>query len=151
MAIPHLPSNVPDTELLRAANALHSAAIRLLRRTRHVDRETGLTPERLSLLSILVYGGVRTVGDLAEAEQVSNPAISRILSSLEGDGYVSRERSPEDRRVVLVSATMKARELMERARARRLESIARELSALDGESLDALYRAGRLVEALGAP
>jgi hypothetical protein len=52
------------------ADRLHSAAIHLLRRLRVRDRESGVGPAQLSALSVLVFGGPRSLGELADAEQV---------------------------------------------------------------------------------
>lgn len=114
------------------------------------DRETGLSPERLSVLSVLVFAGPRSIGALAEAEGVSAPAISRIVSSLEATGFVSRERSKGDAREVRVSATAKARRLVERGRRRRLEIIASELQKLDRRDVATLADVAGILGRLGA-
>ena len=92
----------PTTAL---AERLHSAAIHLLRRLRAEDDASGLTAPRLSALSVLVFGGPRTVGELARAEQVRAPTISRLVAGLERDGLVRRERDPDDARVQRIRAT----------------------------------------------
>ncbi len=149
MAIPPLPGGLTDDRVHRIANQLHSAAIHLLRRARVVDRQAGLTAERLSLLSVLSYAGPRTIGQLADGELVSRPAISRIVSALEDAGLARRKKTASDRRLVLVHATAKGRTLMEAARKRRLETIAAELAGLEGSALSALERAGPVLESLG--
>jgi DNA-binding MarR family transcriptional regulator len=151
MASPPLPPGVDDTFVFHTANRLHSAAIHLLRWVRTADRETGLSPERLSILSILAFAGPRNVGEIAELELVSPPAVSRILNGLEGDGLVARERVKEDRRYVRVVATAKGRRLMEDARARRLERMATKLGTLSEKELGALQAATEILERLEAP
>lgn len=148
MAIPPLPPGVDDTPLFRTANQLHSAAIHLLRAVSTVDRKTGLSPERLSVLSILAYAGPKTVGQIADLEAVSPPAVSRILNALEEDGLVARQRMDTDRRYVRVVASKKGRRLMEDARARRLEGIAQKLDGLGDDELAALRRAAEILEGL---
>lgn len=143
-----LPAGVPDTTVLRLANRLHSAAIHFLRWARPVDRETGLSPERLSILSVLAFAGARTVTELAEIEMVSPPAISRILNSLEENGFVAREREVKDRRYVNVRVTTKGKALMNEARARRLERIAAALEGLDPEQRRVLGEAVEVLESL---
>ena len=49
----------------RTADRLHSAAIHLLRRLRREDAATGLSAPRLSALSVVVFGGPLTLGELA--------------------------------------------------------------------------------------
>ena len=72
---------LPDTAAI--ADRLHSAAIHLLRRVRKQDAATGEGPARLSALSVLVFGGPMTLGQLAAAEQVKPPTMSRIVTGLE--------------------------------------------------------------------
>lgn len=144
MSIPPLPKGAEESDVMRAANALHSAAIHVLRRARAADRESGLTPERLSLLSVLVYGGGRTIGALAGIEGVSAPAISRIVTALEADGLA--RRGAKDGREVTVSATAKGRRLMEEGRRRRLLRIALELQSLSRSELKLVRAAAELLE-----
>lgn len=141
-----LPSGFDETPTSRVANGLHSVAIHLLRWVRVVDRETGLTPERLSLLSVVAFAGPKTVSELAEAEQVSSPAISRILNGLEEEGLVTRRRSERDRRYVHVRVTARGKRVIEAARARRLERISSRLDPLDEAELETLAAAVRILE-----
>src|SRR5215472_1982233 len=119
-------------ELLETADKLHSAAIHLLRRLRVRDRESGIGPAQLSALSVLVFAGPRSLGELAEAEQVRPPTMSRIVSGLTAAGFVKREATEDGRRVRLV-ATAKGTKILWEGRKRRVESLANALAAL-GES-----------------
>lgn len=148
MSTPPLPPGLDDSRLARVANQLHSTAIHLLRRARVVDRATGLSAERLSLLSVLAFAGPKTVSELADAEMVSRPAISRILNALETAGLARRERTTADRRQVLVRATRKGRSLVDAGRRRRLQRIAEELSRLDGKDLAILEAATEVLQSL---
>ena len=133
---------------METADRLHSIAIHLLRRARQEDRATGLTPERLSLLSVLVYAGAKTVSELAEIEMISLPAVTRTLNALQAGGLVRRVRSTTDRRQVLVHATDRGRELMDQGRRRRVDRIVRELESLSEADLRLLERATRVLESL---
>lgn len=118
----------------RIATRLHAAAIHLLRAVRREDPASGLSPARLSALSVLVYGGPRTIGALAAAEQVTPPTMTRLVAALEADGYVAREPSPRDGRAVIVHATPRAHEALEAARRRRVAQLLGLLAGLsDGE------------------
>ena len=141
MSTPPLPRGLAETPVNVVTNRLHSAAIHLLRRARVADRETGLSPERLSLLSVLVFAGPQTLSDLARAEQVSRPAISRTVRALVEAGLVRRQRDELDRRSVTAHATAKGRRLLEAGRRRRLERIAADLADLSREELVTLERA----------
>jgi len=116
-------------ELLDTADKLHSAAIHLLRRLRVRDRESGIGPAQLSALSVLVFGGPRSLGELADAEQVKPPTMSRIVSGLERAGLLKRHATEDGRRVRLV-ATAKGTKILWEGRQRRVESLANVLSSL---------------------
>src|SRR5918996_5775251 len=89
------------------ADRWHSLAIHLLRRLRREDVKAGLTGPRLSALSVVVFGGPITLGDLAAAEQVKPPTMTRLVRALESEGLVRRENDPQDGRIVRLRATAK--------------------------------------------
>jgi DNA-binding MarR family transcriptional regulator len=128
------------------ADRLHSAAIHLLRNVRASDVETGLSPARLSALSVLVFGGPRTISELAAAEQVRLPTMSGIVRGLEEDGLVRRASDPNDRRTARIHATARGRNLLLRGRARRVDNLAERLRALDRDELRTLTKAAELIE-----
>jgi DNA-binding MarR family transcriptional regulator len=128
------------------ADRLHSAAIHLLRNVRASDVETGLSPARLSALSVLVFGGARTITQLAAAEQVRLPTMSGIVRGLEDDGLVRRASDPGDRRTSRIHATTRGRNLLLRGRARRVDNLADRLQALDRDELRTLAAAADLIE-----
>jgi len=148
LSIPPLPAGVRNSGLMQTANALHSLSIHLLRRAGKADKKSGISPERLSLLSVLTYMGPQSINRLSEIEAVSAPAISRIVSSLESLGLVKRLRDQDDARTVTVHATTKGRRLMEAGRRRRLEVIARELSQLNRCDLSGLSQISEILEKL---
>jgi DNA-binding MarR family transcriptional regulator len=121
-----------NQELLETADRLHSAAIHLLRRLRVRDRESGIGPAQLSALSVLVFGGARSLGELADAEQVRPPTMSRIVAGLVRAGLV-RRRATEDGRRVRLEATAKGTKILWEGRRRRVESLAQALSPLSEE------------------
>lgn len=128
------------------AARLHGAAIQLLRRARRDDAEMGLTPARASALSVLVFGGPRSLGELAAAEQVSAPTMSRLVSWLEREGYVRRGEGAEDGRVVMVRATPRAVRSLEAGRKRRVDRIRALLGALGDAEWQRVERAVELLE-----
>src|SRR5947208_1023753 len=85
-----------SNQTLEAADRFHSAAIHALRHVRREDPATGLGAARLSALSVLVFGGPRTLGELAAAEQVRPPTMTSIVRALESGGYVRRGSDPND-------------------------------------------------------
>jgi DNA-binding MarR family transcriptional regulator len=131
---------------VEAADRFHSAAIHALRHVRREDPATGLSAARLSALSVLVFGGPRTLGDLAAAEQVRPATMTRIAQSLVEDAYARRERDPADGRVVRLSATAKGRRVMQQGRERRVANLARLLGRLPDEDVARISEAAELVE-----
>ena len=94
---------------LELADRLDSAAIHLLRKLRREDSASGLSAPRLSAprlsaLSVIVFAGPVTMGELAAAEQVRPPTISRLVKDLERQGLVGRKTDPGDERIQRVSA-----------------------------------------------
>ncbi len=128
------------------ADRLHSAAIHLLRTLRRVDDEIGLTAPRLSVLSVLVFAGSRTLGQLATAEQVKPPTMTRLVAALEDEGFVKRTPDKNDGRVTIISATKKGEALMWLGRSRRVESLAAKLDGLTKMEMSELDCAAKLIE-----
>jgi DNA-binding MarR family transcriptional regulator len=118
-----------DQALVAVADKLHSAAIHMLRRLRVRDLEGGIGPAQLSALSVLVFGGPKSLGELAQAEQVRPPTMSRIVSGLERARLVKRHAMEDGRRVRLVATAKGTRALWE-GRKRRVESLAQALVSL---------------------
>ena len=146
------PSRPPDPEdAEELADRLHSAAIHLLRRVRIEDVASGLTGPRLSALSVVVFSGPIRVGDLAAAEQVSPPTISRMVREMEAEGLVERVHDPEDRRLQLIRATLSGRKLLEQGRSRRVARLARQLDGLTSADRRTLARAAAILDGLSLP
>ncbi len=135
-----------SSERWEAADRLHSAAIHLLRQARKQDALSRQGPARLSALSVLVFGGPMTLGQLAQAEQVKAPTMSRIVAGLKRSGLARVESDPNDARRIVVSVTPKGERLLQEARHRRIQSVAEMLSALGDEDVATLLEAARLIE-----
>lgn len=128
------------------ASGLHSAAIRLLRMVRREDRLTGISPPRLSALSVLVYGGPMSLADLAAAEEVRAPTMSRIVEGLVRDGLATREADPGNRRKVRIAATDEGKSRLEAGRERRVRALAGRLQRLADSERRALARGLEVLE-----
>jgi DNA-binding MarR family transcriptional regulator len=131
---------------VEAADRFHSAAIHALRHVRREDPASGLSAARLSALSVLVFGGARTLGELAAAEQVRPATMTRISQSLVEDGYANRAADPADGRVVRLSATAKGKRVMQQGRERRVANLARLLERLSPDEVARVHEAAELVE-----
>ena len=128
------------------ADRLHSAALHLLRRLRAEDDPLGISPPRLSALSVVVYAGPISIGELAATEGVRPPTMTRLVDGLERDGLVTREPRADDRRTVAVRATRKGVRTLTRGRTRRVKVLAEQLETLTHEDLSALARAADVLE-----
>lgn len=131
---------------VEAADRFHSAAIHALRHVRREDPASGLSAARLSALSVLVFGGERTLSELAHAEHVRPATMTRIVQALERDGLVRREADPRDRRATRLSATKKGERTLWRARERRVDKLAGLLSRLTPGEVTQVRKAAELVE-----
>ena len=130
-----------------AADRIHSAAIHLLRRVREVDaRAMGLSPARASALSVLVFGGARSLTELAEAEQVTTATMSKLVTALEREGLVRRYPDVNDARAIRIESTAKARRILERGRARRLDLLEQLLSGATAREIESVRVAAEAVE-----
>lgn len=128
------------------ADRLHSAAIHLLRRVRKQDAASGEGPARLSALSVLVFGGPMTLGQLAAAEQVKPPTMSRIVTGLERKRLAERIPDSRDARRVRIRATPRGERLLQTGRQRRIEYLACHLQGLPTRDLATLEEAIHLLE-----
>lgn len=134
-----------DERVEQLADRLHSASIHLLRRLRREDDGSGLSAPHLSALSVLVVGGPMSLGELAAAEQVRAPSMTRIVRNLEADGLLTREPHPDDGRAIVLRATDEGRRILHEGRARRVHSLAERLRALDPAEIECLERAAELI------
>lgn len=124
----------PEEEAYRIGDLLHSAAIHLLRKVRAQDRTAGIGPAQLSALSVLVFDGPRSLKELAEAEQVRAPTMSRIVVGLERARLV-RRKATDDKRRLLLEATAHGAEILREGRRRRVKMLVRALQGLSEEKL----------------
>lgn len=128
------------------ADRLHSAAIHLLRRLRIQDLASGIGPAKLSALSVLVFSGrPLTLAELAGAEQVKNPTMSRLVAAMEREGLVRIASAKEDARSILITPTPRGKAILLAGKRRRVESLAAALSSCDEKELDQL---GKSIELL---
>lgn len=130
---------------LEVADAIHSAAIRVLRMVRPADAKAGIGPAQLSALSVLVFAGPKTLGELSDAEQVKAPTMSRIVQALVRQSLADRVRLPDDRRTVRIAATRRGHTLLLAGRDRRVQLLAHRLSSLSADDLEVIRQAARLL------
>ncbi len=130
---------------LEIADRLHSTAIHLLRKLRREDARTGLNTPRLSALSVIVFAGPIALGQLAAAEQVRPPTMTRIVKALVAMGLATRRRNPEDARSVQIAPTSAGKRLMMRGRERRVRSLAAQVDRLTQHERSTLRQAEAII------
>jgi DNA-binding MarR family transcriptional regulator len=108
---------------------------------RREDRHTGISPPRLSALSVIVFAGPLSLAELAAAEEVKAPTMSRIVEGLVKDGLATREPDPVNRRMVRIAATGEGRRRLEAGRERRVRALRERLGRLAESEQRALARA----------
>jgi DNA-binding MarR family transcriptional regulator len=128
------------------ADKLHSTAIHLLRRVRVEDAASGIGPARLSALSVVVFGGPISLNDLARAEQVRPPTMSRIVDAMEREGLARKTVNQQDRRAVIIEATAKGANVLQQGRRRRVRALAKSLSQLTGTERAEIERAVHAIQ-----
>jgi DNA-binding MarR family transcriptional regulator len=141
-----MPLRTSKNRRLAVADAVHSAAIHLLRGVRKEDERTGVGPARLSALSVLVFAGPMRLTELARIEQVKPPTMTKVIAGLEAGGLVRRRPDPGDARAVRLEATARGTKLLQAGRRRRVARLGIVLQALAPEELDVLRRAAMIIE-----
>jgi DNA-binding MarR family transcriptional regulator len=119
-----------------------------MRAPRREDEALGLSGARLSALSVLEFAGPLSLAQLAAAERVQPPTMSRLVASLEKAGWVQREPDPHDRRQLRLRTTPAGSRLMQQGRRRRAGALAQRLTRLSPQELAELERAAEILQHL---
>jgi DNA-binding MarR family transcriptional regulator len=130
------------------AALLHEQFARLTRRLRTLELPNGITPERLSALSVIEKRGPISVTALADSELVRPATMSRMVTALVDEGLVKRGGDKTDGRGVLVSVTPKGRRIYQRAQEQRLAHLAEVLESLSDDQLVAMRNLTSALEQL---
>jgi DNA-binding MarR family transcriptional regulator len=137
IAAPQLAALLPDS-----INRLN----RRLRRARPVG---DLTVTQLSALTSLELGGALTPRELADAERVQPPTMTKIVSKLEERGLVQRSPHPTDGRQVILAPTETGRALLAEHRRARHAWLAKRLAELTADERETLRRAAEIIDRIG--
>jgi DNA-binding MarR family transcriptional regulator len=86
------------------ASSLRVSVARLNRRlrTERGDSDPQVSVGGIAVLALLYRDGDRTIGQLAAAERVQPPSMTRTVTCLERDGLVERLHNPDDGRQVVI-------------------------------------------------
>jgi DNA-binding MarR family transcriptional regulator len=124
--------------------------MRLARRMRSERAATSLTLTQLAALATLERHGPLTPRELAQAERVQPPSMTRIAASLEAAGLVTRTDHPTDGRQVLLATSPAGVALLREDRRRREAWLAQRLRSLDPADREVLVRAAEVLDRLAS-
>lgn len=143
------PSESNGTLYMETVHAFLSV-YRYLRRYSHQMHGLGISGRKVAALRYLLAAGPRTIGQLREYLYISCSTTSELVNRLEGKGYVTRARSPEDNRVVIVSLTQTGRDIAQQTTLGGFPLLREKLKALPDERLrrikEALIEVKQLLE-----
>jgi DNA-binding MarR family transcriptional regulator len=129
------------------AHGLRPSVMRLARRLRQMrDDSVGLNSNQLSAMAVLLNSGDMLMGELAAAEKMQPPSMTRIINGLEARGFVARRPHPEDRRQCLVTLSDEGRKILLANRRRRDEWLAIRIAQLDPAEREVLREAIAILE-----
>jgi len=134
-----------DVEL---AEQLRGAVNRLNRRLRQ-ESLGGISPAQASMLGMADRLETPTLGELAKAEQIQPPTMTRLVAQMELAGLIERIADPSDRRICRVKVTAKGRRELQRIRTRKTAFLVERIASLDEADQASLGRLVELLEILG--
>lgn len=130
------------------ASTLRLAVMRLARRMRTERPVSDLSLTQLSALAVLERHGPLTPRELAAAERIRPPSMTRVVTALEAAGLVTRTDHPSDGRQVLLAASPAGVSLLREDRRRREAWLAQRLRELDADDREVLRRAAAVLDRL---
>lgn len=131
-----------DDEL---AARLRVAVTRLNRRLRQ-ESMTGVSPSQEAALAAVSRLGRPTLGELAQAEQVQPPTMTRVVGAMEQAGLLERFGDDGDRRITRVELTAEGRGTLERIRSLKTAYLARQIGRLPAADRREAERLASLLE-----
>jgi DNA-binding MarR family transcriptional regulator len=135
---------ISDAEL---ATQLRFALARSARRLRQ-EAGTGLSPSLTAALATVERCGPLTPSELADAERVRRPTVTRMLGHLADAGLISRTPDPADGRSTLVAITPAGAALLAEGRTRKDAFLSERLDGLSFADRETLARAVAILEGL---
>ena len=116
---------------------------------RNVDSDWKGSAPQMMLIAILVRHKTLTMGEAAELLDVTPRAITRLVDSLEKEELVTRQVSPHDKRVYLISVTAKTEALAKQMMPKHEKKMSELFSVFtDAELLEYLRLSAKLAEHL---
>ncbi len=131
-------------EVSQLASKLRIGVMRLERRLRSERTSEVLTVSQLSALGVLDRMGPLSPSQLASAEKVQPPSMTRVVAALEDLGFVCRHPHESDGRQWVIALTEAGRVLLAENRNLRQAWLEARLGELSPEERRALFRRGTL-------
>jgi DNA-binding MarR family transcriptional regulator len=128
------------------SNLLHIAAARIARHVKNMDASEGMSPARMSVLSVLVRDGPLTLGALARIENVRAPTMTNIIHGLEEQSYIVRRPDKFDGRVIRIQVTSKGKRRLKRGLKHRENMMDGLLKNLTSKELETVEKAVHILE-----
>ncbi|HEX6338419.1 MAG TPA: MarR family transcriptional regulator [Jiangellaceae bacterium] len=145
-----MTSAAPTRSQAGLASVLRVSVMRLARRLRNEREDTTLTLNQLSAMGTLARLGPLTLGELAAAERIQPPSMTRTVSALEARGLVVREADADDRRLVIVRLSDDGKQMLAADRRRRDAWLNHRLRELTPDEREVLRRAVPVLEKLAS-
>ena|SRR5580765_1864240 len=139
---------MPQQTISELASVLRPALLRLTRLVRNQRVDISVTLAHISALVTLKKHGPMSAGDLAAAERVQPPSMTKVIASLEERGFVAREPHPSDRRCTIIAITDSGRALLESERRQRDAWLSQRLAKLTADERALLRQAIPVLEKL---
>lgn len=140
------PTTAKRISAVALAATLRGAITMVSRRMRATRPVGELTPGQFSALGSLDLAGAMTPRELADAERVRPPTITKIVAKLEAGGFVQRTPHPTDRRQVILAPTEQGREVLRQARRAREAWLAQRLAELTPDERATLRQAAEILD-----
>jgi DNA-binding MarR family transcriptional regulator len=140
--------SAPD--LSREASDLRIATFRLARRMRTERAVDSMSDGQFAVLAGLSVHGPHTLGELADRERVSAPAMNRTVNCLQDSGYVTRSADENDGRKVVIDLTDDGRAVVEETARRRDAWVEEALAEIEPNERRILAQAGAIMQRMVA-
>lgn len=132
------PADEPNVDaIVETLVYLYTESRRL---TKAKAREFGLTGPQLTVIKLLDQLGNLSLSRLSSRIQARNSTVTGIIDRMEREGWVQRERSTKDRRIVLIRLTDKGKKLAGEIEVEPMEIFRDGLASLPSEDLSELFR-----------
>jgi len=129
----HFEAYVREVEYL-----LRKVSFIVKKRGRDILSDFDITPPQFNALLVLASNDNLTMGELCKRLFLASSTVTDLVDRMEKSGLVTRERDPEDRRVIRLKVLDRGHELIQKVMARRIAYLTQVLSQVDPEQREHL-------------